>query len=113
MKIKVKTVCSAFAFIAWCGLLMRWNTLIKSGECSPMTECDLGWVIVASLVGLYLGLELLVAPESAALYLLTNLVFRGRFKLSPVEARLGGVIFLIATLFILYSAVAQLVGFRP
>ncbi len=108
MKIKMKTGCSAIAVVTWCVLVFRRGGLISSGKCEMGTPCDLALLIVMSLVGLYIFLELLVAPESAALYILSKAIRRGRS--SSDGARAAGVFGAICMLVILCWSVLQLFG---
>jgi len=81
-----------------------------SGECDTGTLCHLVIPVFIGLVGLYISLELLIAPESAALYTLRKTLSRGRT--SPEEGRVAGVFGTILMLLILYWSVTQLFGFH-
>ncbi len=108
MKVKFRTVCSAVMGIAWLLLVLKRGDLIYSGECSPNSTCDLMLVLAISLVGLYVTLELIVSPESAALFILNKAIRR---RASPSVARAVGVFGTIMMLFALYWSVTQLLGF--
>ncbi len=111
MKIKVKTYCSAIAVAVWCILVYQRSALGMSGKCDSGTLCDPVTLILISLVGLYIFLELLIAPESAALYILGKTLSRGRT--SPGDARAAGVFGTIMMFLILYWSVTQLFGPHP
>lgn len=111
MMVKVKMACSAIAVVAWCILIYQRSALISSGECDSGTLCDLEATIFISLVGLYISLELLIAPESTALYLLSKTLSRGRS--SPGEGRIGGLLGVIFWSLILYGSVLPLFGTHP
>lgn len=111
MKIKVKTICSVIAVVAWCVLVYQRSALGMSGKCDTGTPCDPVTLILISLAGLYISLELLIAPEFAALYILSKTLSRGRT--SPREARGGGFLGAIMWLLILCWGISQLFGPHP
>ena len=111
MKIKVKTICSVIAVIAWLILIYQRSALGMSGKCDSGTLCDLATSISISLVGLYISLELLIAPESAAIYLLSKTLSRGRS--SPEGGWVLGLLGMIAWSLVLYGSVTELLGPHP
>lgn len=108
MKIKFKTICSVIAVAAWLMLIYQRSAVFSSGDCHPGAPCDLVTSISISLVGLYISLELLIAPESAAIYLLSKTLSRGRS--SPEEGRMLGLLGVIAWSLVLVWSVSQLFG---
>ena len=111
MKIKVKTICSVIAVIAWLILIYQRSALVSSGNCDAGAPCDLATSISISLVGLYISLELLIAPKFAAIYLLSNTLSRGRS--SPEGGRILGLLGVITWSIVLYGSVSQLFGTHP
>ena len=111
MKIKIKTIFSAMAVVAWFILVYERSALGMSSECDTGTPCDLVTSILISLVGLYISLELLLTPESTALYFLSKTLSRGRT--SPGEGRIGGLFGVIFWSLILYWSASQLLGPHP
>jgi hypothetical protein len=106
MKIKVKTICSVITVVAWCALVYQRSALFSSGNCDAGAPCDLATSISLSLVGLYISLELLIAPKSAAIYLLSKTLSRDRS--SPEGGRILGLLGVIAWSIVLYGSVSQL-----
>ena len=64
-----------------------------------------------SLTGLYIGVDIFIQPESAALYIIRNAVVPGR--MSPFAARLVSIPFIIVNLVIGYSSVQHLLRLYP
>jgi hypothetical protein len=66
----------------------------------------LGWI-----AGIYLALEIIIAPESAALVVFRNAVRGG--KLSLEWYRVSGIVGVIIMLIMMYMTVMQIVGSSP
>ena len=111
MKLSVKTTFSFAAFVGWCVLVYQRSALGMFGKCDTGTLCDPVTLIAISLVGLYISLELLIAPESAALYIISKTLSRGCS--SPGEARAGGVLGALVWLPILFWGATQLFRLTP
>ncbi len=67
-------------------------------------------VLAISVIGLYVTLELIISPESAALFVLNKTV---RASSSTSVARAVGIFGIMMMLFALYWSVTQLLGFSP
>jgi hypothetical protein len=109
MKPSVKTIISVAALVGWVLLVHQRSALFSSGSCDAGASCDLVTSISISLVGLYISLELLIAPQSAALYLLSKTLSRGRA--SPEGGRVLGLLGMIAWSLVLFWSVSQLLRF--
>ncbi len=73
----MKTIFSAIAVIDWIVHGAVGEKFFGSLGCAPSNMCmDLNDLAI-SLIGLYIGFELLIAPKSAALYGLHRLVLPG------------------------------------
>ena len=111
MKSKIKATCSAITLIAFGLIVLYRNSLLLTDECNLSTTCMYQVELLLSLIGLCLGLELLIAPKSAALYILYKSVLPK--QISPFSARLVGLMWTIMMLIVGYSRVQRLLGFYP
>ncbi len=87
------------------------SSLILSGECNLNTACISQVELVLGLISLYIGLEMLITPKSAAMYVLYNSILPGRMPL--IFARLIGAIYVGIGVVIVYSRIQQLLGGYP
>jgi hypothetical protein len=113
MKKSVKTICSAIAFIAFIALMLYRSALISSSECAVDPKClkaeivgVMGWI-----AGLYLAIELVIAPETSILVIIQNGLPGG--KLSSESYRASGVVGIFIMLTMLYTTVTQIIGGKP
>jgi hypothetical protein len=111
MKTRIKTACSIIALVGWFVLAYQRSSLISSGQCELDSLCDHVSSLKMSLVGFYICLELLIAPESAAFYLLGNAIRRD--SMSPAWARLMGAVGTIFMLYFLYLSIRGLFRLTP
>ncbi len=109
-KFRVKVACSALAIVMWLILASYRSQSISLGEYGIYSVQVSLIGIALGLVGLYIGGELLIAPESAALYILYNAVLPRWFHLSPTSARVSGLLGIFAPLLIGYSSFIPLSG---
>ena len=113
MKLKARMIGSATALIAFVALMLYRSALINSSECQVDPKCVkaeliglLGWI-----AGLYLAIELVIAPESAILVILRNALPGG--KLSPSWYRVSGVFGTGVMLVMIYVTLMQILGSTP
>ncbi len=112
MKLRIKVICSALATMTWFILAFYRSMSISSGEfeIDSVQVSLLG--LALGLVGLYIGVELLIAPESAALYILYNTALPRWFHLSSSSARIAGILAIGGALLMGYSSLVHLFGLR-
>ena len=113
MKKKVQIICSAIAFIAFIALMLYRSALINSSECAVDPKClkaeivgVMGW-----MAGLYLAIELVIAPETSILFIIQNGLPGG--KLSSEWYRASGVVGIFIMLTMLYITFTQILGSTP
>ena len=113
MKKKVQTICSAIAFITFIALMLYSSALISSSECRINPECLKAEVVelVGWTAGLYLAIELVIAPESSILAVIRNGLPGG--KPSSDWDRASGIVGTIIMLIMMYITVTQIFGGKP
>jgi hypothetical protein len=113
MKRKVQTICSAIAFIAFIALAFDRSALGSSSDCTVDLKCLKAEVVGAMgwIAGLYLAIELVIAPETSILFIIRNGLPGG--KLSSEWYRASGIVGIIIMLTMMYITVTQIVGPNP
>jgi hypothetical protein len=113
MKKKVQAICSTVALIAFVALGLSRSAFINSSECKVTPVCykaEYAWLL-GLMAGLYLAVELLIAPKSSILFIIRDALPGG--KLSTEWYRASGLFGIIVMLLMIYIAIMQIAGSSP